>query len=507
MRRVLRDERGFALVLALGVIMVFTISTVAVVTYSLSNQDSSKVSSARVSAGAVAEAGLNAAVSLLYNATSVTDPTDIGCAADPNNASNSDPSCSTNLTVPALGGTASFHGIYTQAPSGAGSWAITSTGSVSNPTKADATVTHRMTASVPVDLSSQGVFNASVWNYAISAGTSNSTTCDMTIANSAQFQNPLYVQGNLCLNNSAKLVRKDDPVNLSVGGKIIVTASGQVGTSGSPLDEIHVGGGCGTDVTKATTTCSPTGSPKVFGSILDTNFPNITLPTADYAGAYASAIPGPNNPCTTVSGTPPVWDNNGSLDLTTYPNGSEYPAASPVDLTPGTSYTCTRVDSSGHTVGIVWNAGTKTMTVNGQMYIDGSATATNSAVYTGSGSIYLSGAFVISNSVHFCAVSGCSSSAWNSNTTMLLIVAHGDDGSGNSVHLQNSVQYQGAFFATKQAFVDNSVHFDGPIIGHPLLIGNSVQMLPLPPVTTMPTGAPTVPNTHATIGAPVVTQP
>lgn len=77
---------------------------------------------------------------------------------------------------------------------------------------------------------------------------------------------------------------------------------------------------------------------------------------------------------------------------------------------------------------------------------------------------------------------------------MLLVVAHGDNGSGDSYARSSSSIFQGSVFAD-----------DGPILGLPLSIGNSVHIDPLPPIANMPIGTPTSPNTHATVDPPVYT--
>jgi hypothetical protein len=214
-----------------------------------------------------------------------------------------------------------------------------------------------------------------------------------------QFHSPLYVEGNLCLFDSASVLRNTDPINLTVGGKLsFQNGSGSIGTNVTPIEGAHVAGGCVNDsnhdqaIVSAAHAC--TTADKVYATVSDAIVPAIPIPTADYTSAYNNAIPGPKHPCTTTSGSPPVWDNDGVLDLANHPNGSEYPAGSPVNLTPASSYTCTAVDGNGHTVGLVWNAASnpKTLTISGQMYIDGSATVTANTVYSGSGSLNVSGA-------------------------------------------------------------------------------------------------------------------
>ncbi len=64
-RRVIEDQRGFALVLALGVTVVFSMTVVTVIESAQSNQHSATMSSGRASAYDLAEAGVNNAMSVL----------------------------------------------------------------------------------------------------------------------------------------------------------------------------------------------------------------------------------------------------------------------------------------------------------------------------------------------------------------------------------------------------------------------------------------------------------
>jgi len=64
-RRLLQDQRGFALVIALGVTVVLSMTVVTVIEAARSNQRSATMSSGRASAYDLAEAGLNNAMSVL----------------------------------------------------------------------------------------------------------------------------------------------------------------------------------------------------------------------------------------------------------------------------------------------------------------------------------------------------------------------------------------------------------------------------------------------------------
>jgi hypothetical protein len=488
----LAGESGFALVLAMGVIMVLSIATIAVVEYAVTNSQSATGSSAGVSAGAMAEAGINEAYSLL------SDPN--------NNASDPNLLAGNRTSSFANGASVTWSGSYDAAHT---TWTITSTGTVPHPTGGGANVSRSMVATVLVH-SGSGTPNAAAWNFLMSRGTSNATTCDMTLSNSTNLQAPLYVEGNLCLTSSSKISQGVDPVNVTVLGKLSLEGSGGVGTSSTRITEADIGGGCNTNILNASHAC--TTADNVWATTLNNTATGVPIPVADYASAYAIASPGPNHPCTTTSGSPPVWDNDGSLNLTTYPNGSEYPVASPFDLTPASSYTCEVKDGSGTITGqLDWNATTKTLTVKGSTYIDGSVTVGNGAtnLVSGSGTLYLSGVFTVPGSAKLCSViasNKCDFTNWNPNNGMLMIVANGDDGSGNSFSIPSSGWFEGAVYTTKACNLSSSTQFMGPIIGNPVTLGSSTQVKPLPPVTAVPITAPVAPNTHATADSLVYTK-
>src|SRR5437899_699312 len=68
-----RDERGFALVLALGVTVVLSMTVVTVVESTTANSRASVQSKNRVSAYSLAEAGINNASAILRNASTPYD--------------------------------------------------------------------------------------------------------------------------------------------------------------------------------------------------------------------------------------------------------------------------------------------------------------------------------------------------------------------------------------------------------------------------------------------------
>jgi hypothetical protein len=277
-------------------------------------------------------------------------------------------------------------------------------------------------------------------------------------------------------------------------------------SSAQPIYEANVGGGCGGAITNTTHPC--TAGDRVWASTLLNTASPITLPVVDDANAYMTAKPGPNNPCSSTSGTPPVWDNDSTLNLTTYPNGS---VPGMFNLTPGSNYTCHATDGSGNIVGqLDWDNTTKTLTIKGKMYIDGSVYSDNGVInlYSGSATLYLTGVFLITNSTKICGATAgvlCDFSTWTPNSNMLVVVAHGDNGGGYSVAMANSTKWQGGFFAKKGIDLGQSSIDEGPMFATNINLSNSVTVKPLPAITNLPLGAPVIPNVHAAPTAPSYT--
>jgi Tfp pilus assembly protein PilX len=295
--------------------------------------------------------------------------------------------------------------------------------------------------------------------------------------------------------------------------------------------------------------------------------PVIAPPAADFATWYENAIPGPSQTCTTSSGSPPTFDTNypsrdnsvtSAVDLT--PSSSYFcrvgPGASTtlasaitagqttmtvasatgfptsaftlrVDdeymaVTAGfgtTTWTVTRgvngSTAAAHVTAqtaewktpasgeIAWNATTKTLTVSGTIFIDGSAKISNGALntYNGYGTIYLSGTFRVTGSL-CAAVSGtdCNFAGWNPDADLLMIVANGSGGQvnpGDSVQVDNNYSYQGGLYGTNAVEFGNNVSVDGPIVGSQILLSNNLTTNAFPNISVVPVGMPSNQNVYA----------
>src|SRR5215210_3355346 len=122
----LREERGMALVMAFGIMIV------TIIDYTASNTRNAGYSKSKTTAFTLAEAGINNAVSVLNN---------------PSNNS-LDPNILASQTSSIEGGSVTWSGTFDRA---AAAWALTSTGSIKNPTGPKAgNVTRTLTAKVVV---------------------------------------------------------------------------------------------------------------------------------------------------------------------------------------------------------------------------------------------------------------------------------------------------------------------------------------------------------------------
>jgi Tfp pilus assembly protein PilX len=466
-----REERGIALVMALGILVVFSVTTASLLTYASSQVRTARYQDARISARALAEGGINEAVAVL-NLPS-------------NNALT--PSLLPSTTSTYSGGSALWSGSLDQTTA---TWTITSTGRVKNPTGA-ATVTRTLTVHVGITPTLGQTLNNQAWNYiyVYKANDGNPSTCEMTIRNSVNLATPLYVQGDLCVEQTANISQGPHGTTLVVNGRLTLANTNQnkVGASTAPITEAYVGNGCVLQSNPAHSPCSS--ADNVFASHIGSTPPApVGPPSVDWDAWYNAAAPGPKFGCvasrSSASNTWPIFDTD------TTRNKSVLTAW---NLTPSTAYDCWT--NGGE---LKWDPTTKALTVNGTVFIDGSAYIQNGSVnsYSGMGSLYLSGTFLLKNST-LCALvlsngSGCDTANWNPNQKALIIVANGnaDNGlpSGDSIQLVGGY-FQGGVYGTNIVDLDTTSNIDGPMVGSTVNLGQSVTTS-FPFISFVPTGTP-----------------
>jgi hypothetical protein len=476
--RLLRQDTGSALLIALGAMTVFAIVGTTMTYYTTRNATSATLSKGDELAFSFSEAGLHNALAVLSNPAN--DPVD--------------PALLPNTTTTYQGGTVTWGGTYDNVQD---TWAITATGNVDNASGTTAADQRRLlTAKVPIYPKQTQPLAYESWNYVYSWGTGSS--CDMTMDSSIDISTRVMVAGNLCMQSSSQL--SGSTTQLLVGGQLKVFSSAHVGASGSPIERADVAGGCKYE---SNALHSPCGSAdKVWASTITSTPALEPAPTPDLNGWYKKASPGPYHPCETVSGTPPTFDND--QGATYDPTKRNRSVSTDFNLTKSSSYTC-RTTLNGQTYGeLSWDNSTKVLTVAGTIFIDGDVYVGQSGSYTGQGTLYVSGSFV-NDGYKLCAVltsgagSDCnySSGAWEPNSRLFTIVAVGGGGQSNiasdvSIGLISSAQWQGAMYGGTgtKIYVDGSVRFAGPLISDEVDLNSSIQAEGFGSIVTAPTGMP-----------------
>jgi uncharacterized protein YceK len=366
-------------------------------------------------------------------------------------------------------------------------------------------------------------------------------------------QSTVIVGGNLDLSNNAAVGASTSPstrVETYVGGNCRYAVGTWAACSGNQ-DARHIYSKLSDGVTTSVNHVAPVVAP----------------PAADFPTWYENAIPGPSQTCTSSSGTVPTFDGNypnrdnsvsTPVDLT--PSSSYFCRVGPganttlsgamtstqttltvasatgfpssqflirVDdesmlVTGGfgtTTWTVTRGASgstaashvSGQTLvwntatsGVIgWNATTKTLTISGTMYIDGSAKISNNSLnsYNGQGTLYLSGTFRVTGSL-CAAISGstCNFPSWNPDFDLFMVVANGNGGQvnpGDSILLDNGDAWQGGLYGTNAVEFGNNVNVDGPIVGSQIILSNNLTTNSFPTISYVPVGMPSNDEVYA----------
>jgi hypothetical protein len=491
-----------ALPMALGISLVLTIVGVSIATYTVQNQHSAHHSKAEQTAYALAEAGLNNAFSVLAASYPATYP---------GNANLLPPT-----TAAGEGGSVTYSGTLSTL---SGTWTVTSTSTVRNPTGAGP-VHRTLTARVPVNLSGTTSNVPPAWNWIYSGATGS--PCDVTLQQSVQLASPLVVAGNLCLQNTAAIVQPSGGSGdrLVVGGKLTLSQNANaVGTAAAPLSEAHILGGCQYKNNTNYNPCQPnltTSNVWVQSGGFYTTAPSpaITTPTVDWWGNYQLASPGPFRPCYISSGTPPTFEVASETGSAQQSNmNADVPGV--FNLTPASSYSC----ESG--LGkLSWNASTHALTISGTIFIDGSIlidTGSALSTYSGQGVIYAYGTLLIKNSILCAVVQGSScnqtAGAWNPNQSVLIIAAHGNGSAGGDqgqVSNGDSIQvvsssFQGGLYGTNAIDIGTTSQVQGPLVSPSTIMPGQSGSFSFPPIQFLPWSVPgsTDSPPAATISPPV----
>ena len=470
----LRDERGIALVTALGVLFVLSLALVSIISYTSANSRTSAHGRSKQQAHALAEAGVNNALAVLYNADDPSDPLLLpdGSAERPAHSQEYE------------GGRVEWHAEVVDTGE-KWEWQIASNGFVENPTgpgAADVRETLRGTARLYLPTSNE--LTADMWNWLYSGGTG--TDCDMTIDQPVDIDARLYVVGNLCMRNTATVAA--GPVVVE-GSVTLEQKHNAIGTKTAPVSEVYVGSGCQYWKYGRYVPCRfNDATTNVWAQTAISN-PTMRIPPVAWDYWYGRSSPGPRSPCTTSDGTPPVFDvreADGSLV-----RNNNVPGI--FDLAPSSgSYTCKTRQGE-----ISWDDGTGVLTVKGTVFIDGSALIEKAIVrYDAFSTVYLSGTLAIKNST-VCALlasrgSECDWDAWDPNETMLAFAASGTGGqlaADTSVEIVSS-NFQGALYGTGAIDSRTTSRTQGPQVSEDEVRVGQTNEISFPRIAIAPTGMP-----------------
>ena len=536
LRRVMANEQGFALVIALAVTVVFSMTVVTVIESASSNSRSSDRSKGRVSAYTLAEAGINNAASILskgnpFNAFLLHPQgqyQDASQCASPPASYTGEPSLGNTCSAYTWsydGGTTTMWGWLDSSSS---TWTITSTGTVRN-AFAQTSTSRTLTATVHVRAQASQLNVVAAWNYVFVKDTTPNV-CNVTLDQTTTLSSSLYVEGNLCFKNAASISESGDPVFLEVRGKLVWLSGSSKGvgdrslTNNGQLTSAKIGGGCASSVAGTAHTCSPNSPTNDYFYVksggYSTDAPVINAPvltSSDWDGYYQNATISRLKPC-----------NSGGLPGTSFDNDTtrNTSLSTTFVLTASTAYSC-QTTFNGKVVGsLTWNPSTRFLDIRGTVFIDGNLSIDGVVKYRGvnvngahpantDGSdgeggqmvMYVSGTVSLSNTGVFCGwdmthdtsaySSGtCNFSAWTPATSMFMFVA------GGAVTLSQGSYFQGAIYTAGNVSLGQSAQTEGPLIAGSLTLGQSVKMKPLPGLADLPLGAPGNPNTSGVPDAP-----
>ncbi|MSO95012.1 MAG: hypothetical protein EXQ81_04355 [Thermoleophilia bacterium] len=272
----LSDESGFALVMAIMMMLVLSLTVTTVIGYSTTSARSANLSASGQDAYALAEAGINNAMSVITVARA--DTTQLGqqptVAGDANST----------VTTYAEGGTATWGGSYAAATK---TWTIKSIGSARNPTGGAAPLTRTLyaTVSIPAPPYSFVALDTSCDNHTLILRTGGHLTVTNGVyVNSCNTGDGFDIKGTVGLITA--------PTIETVGGWEVYVNSTQVRVGGTqcpvpPLKYSYFGPGNASNSPQIAG-CPTMGSPILADPFVDVAEPPVGAPACP-SPAYGSA--------------------------------------------------------------------------------------------------------------------------------------------------------------------------------------------------------------------------
>jgi Tfp pilus assembly protein PilX len=485
------SEEGMALVLAVLILAVVSVIATSAILYTSTSQRDAYSKKARQKAYTLAEAALSNATAQLtaqyYDSTGTSSNNAVAAptAWIPADTSQQSPTSSTHCTI---GSATTTCMSWTATVSTAGVtgiqrafWTLTGRGSVPNPSGSVA-IKQTVSEVIPVTQPVKKVPPPDIWK-GIYSGAPASAGCDLTTGQGVIWVSPVYVVGNLCIQQSSGV---ESPGILNVGGWIQDTQSGHAGTSSSPLPTLNIAGACnGTQ--GSTPACSPAwdsvhnyyadASHNIYATSVS-NSPTFPSPPPSVDWSKRALDSG-------IGSNPQTWSCTGGKSLT----------SATFDLT-GSAYSCTTPSGS-----LTWD-GTANMTINGNVYITGNLTTSNntSVAYRGVGGLYVGGTITFGNNTAICVgsvVSGvCPQGySWDASQDIFLFLSQGGI-TGANFNLEG-----GLYSDNDISFSAGQTAINGPIVTAKHLLPGQQASSGFPNITSLPSGAPLTPDPYYVLGA------
>ncbi len=522
------QEEGIALVLALIVMGVLTIATIAIVTATNSNEQAFGRDRQTNRALNIAEAGLNAGVDAV-KALPVT-----ATSMSPGSGTVDQGSWSYTATRTQDGTNPDLY--Y---------WTVTSTG-VSPDGKVTRIVSKRISETITHNSQTQTVTTpaSAVYGYGLFLG-NGTQTCDSRNAGpnvfSAGFQltADAYVKGDFCVSGGSAPIIAQPAQNVYIGGYFKTKGNNSpIGMESAKLNSVTIVKGCyaGGNKYPVSVSCSqtPPGSRPVncnanggggngcgsgvWATLHPSTQNDIAKPSIDLTW-YDNASPGPKTVCGAGSTYPNGWtatyfqqhvfDNDttrntslGTVSLLELQDRASDPTHNRFD--------CRTYNAQGTLVGqLKWDytacgavppAGTANLTISGTVFIDGNLSVANCdyAVYQGIGTIYVNGTVTFANSGAICAkpISGspCLGN-YDSSQNNLEIVAVNAGNVTPAISLSGAQKFEGIFYTNGLVDAGASSVVNGSVIADTATMSGAAK---LRPSTNPPAGAPGAATTTTT---------
>ena len=369
--QLLRDEQGIALVLAVLVLAVISVSAASVIVYTNSGQKSAFSNKARQSAYTLAQGAISNALAQLtthyYDGSGQpTDNSSSGSSGWAPSGSQQAPSssaaCTSSSSCMTWSSTFDSTGPFTGTEQAV--YHITGVGTTPNPS-GTGQLSRTITVEVPVNREPAVVSAPSIWK-AVYSGYGPTSNCDMTWGQGVSFSSPVYVKGNLCINQHAGI---SNPGTLVVGGWVDTGQKGSIGSAASPLSSLTIVGAC--DGTHAQTPACALTYDAAGHYYSDGN----SIYTSAQVANSASFPPAPTVDWASIIAQNTGWSCTGGKSLT----------AATFSLT-GSAYTCTTPSGS-----LSWD-GSQHLAISGNVYASGDLSVGGDIQYSGIGNLFVGGA-------------------------------------------------------------------------------------------------------------------